>query len=180
VAPFRDERAAPASLWSAFAPPPPRHQVGFPMTADPGRRCGTCAWRYQDGGERCRQAGGARIAGAWQACNRWEEPPACQECGACCRAAYQSVTVDRDDPVVRAHPHLVVDRTDYVELARRTVAGEDRCIALGGGPATALDGRLPRQPFACAIYADRPVPCREFENSGPHCLTARRRVGLSR
>ena len=33
--------------------------------------------------------------------------------------------------------------------------------------------------FFCVIYDDRPRTCREFTLGSEHCLTARRRVGLS-
>ena len=34
-------------------------------------------------------------------------------------------------------------------------------------------------PMACEIYEGRPQTCRDFTLGGEHCLTARRRVGLS-
>jgi Fe-S-cluster containining protein len=156
---------------------------------DPGRTCATCAWRHAGGRgpavDRCRQAGDARVSPDWRACERWEPALDCQDCGACCREAYDSVTVSRRDPVVRRHPALIVDRGSYVELARVRQGGEHghdrghgtRCTALRGGifePAGAW------QPYACTIYDDRPRPCRELERGGAHCLTARRRIGLSR
>jgi len=91
--------------------------------------------------------------------------------GACCRAAYHSVEVSRRDPVVKAQPSFVVDRGSYLELAR---AG-DRCAALDGGD---VEGERV-QPYRCVIYDDRPRTCRDFTLGSEHCLTARRRVGLS-
>jgi hypothetical protein len=156
--------AAPGSLWSTVEAPVARHETGFPLGA--GGTCGDCAWRFQArGADRCRQAGGARVEAGWAACERWEAALDCQACGACCRHAYDSVTVARRDPVVRRHPELVVWREGYVELRR----DGDRCAALE------VSGRR----FACRIYADRPRPCRDFANGGPHCLEARRRIGLS-
>jgi hypothetical protein len=145
--------------------PPGTHPVGLPLGASEGS-CGTCAWRVERRGSRCRQADGARVDPTWPACERWEATPDCQPCGACCRAAYHSVTISRRDPFVRVHPELVVRNEGYVEIRR---AG-DRCAALAGG-----DG----EPYACVVYADRPRPCRDFELGGEHCLTARRRVGMS-
>jgi len=56
----------------------------------------------------------------------------------------------------------------------------DRCIALAGGVEEKKpDGTAVFVPYACSIYADRPKSCQEFERHGEHCLTARRRVGLS-
>jgi Fe-S-cluster containining protein len=184
--------ALPA-MYAAVEAPLERHPLGLAvsMSADPGRTCATCAWRYVGGRgqavDRCRQAGDARVSPDWRACERWEPALDCQDCGACCREAYDSVTVSRRDPVVRRHPALIVDRGSYVELARlhhKTNHKADherdpgtRCAALhGGAPGPA--GQW--QPYACTIYDDRPRPCRELERGGAHCLTARRRVGLSR
>ena len=76
------------------------------------------------------------------------------------------MTVDADDPVVLRHPELIVRRESYIELKRR------------GGHCAALkedeDGRV-----RCEIYADRPSCCRDHGRSEQHCLTARRRAGMS-
>jgi hypothetical protein len=163
--------AAPAadgtpSLWHAVAAPPAPHPTGLPPGAAPAT-CASCAWRT---GARCRQAT-ARVDPAWPACERFEAALDCQTCGACCRAAYHSVEVTRRDPVVRAHPSLIVDRGSYLEIRR---CG-DRCAALHGG---AIEhGTTTR--YHCAIYDDRPRTCRDFTLGSAHCLTARRRVGLS-
>jgi Fe-S-cluster containining protein len=69
--------------------------------------------------------------------------------------------------VRKKHPELVVVRGPFLEILRNG----DRCAALHGG--------VSNQPFVCSIYDDRPKACRDFENGGAHCLTARRRVGLS-
>lgn len=178
------------SLWSLVVPPAERHPVGFALSVPASesnqsfRSCGTCAWYYVGGPgkpqARCRQAKGTRIAADWPACDRWERVLDCQECGACCRGAYDSVTVPRRDPAVKAHPALVVDRGSYVEMRRVPDAHSNRCVALTGGE-LAREGTLPVwKPYACVIYDDRPRPCREFERGGAHCLTARRRVALSR
>lgn len=160
---------APAalSLWRTVAPPPAPHPTGLPAGAS-DETCASCAWRHDHRGRaRCRQAG-ATIDPAWPACERHEPALDCQDCGACCRAAYHSVEVSRRDPVLRAQPGYVVDRGAYLEIRR---AG-DRCAALEGG--------TPAEPrYRCAIYADRPRTCRDFTLGSEHCLTARRRVGLS-
>jgi len=172
---------APPSLWDLVEAAPPAHPTGLPGTIDTsGESCGTCAWRFTAGPgrpvDRCRQVDGARVAEEWPRCERWEPVLDCQECGACCRAAYHSVTVSRRDRVLELHPELVVDRGQYVELRR----SGDRCAALAGGrlerPADESSAFVP---YRCLIYPDRPKPCRDFENAGEHCLTARRRVGLS-
>ena len=157
-----DER----SLWRGAGAPPAPHPTGLPA-GEASATCGACAWRT---GARCRQAG-AKVDPAWPACERFEAALDCQACGACCRAAYHSVEVSRRDPVVKAHPALVVDRGSYLEIRR----SGDRCAALEGG--TVEHGTTTR--YRCAIYDDRPRTCRDFTLGSAHCLTARRRVGLS-
>jgi hypothetical protein len=174
----RDDGAfALPALWRAVEGAPERHPTGFatsPGAAD--RSCGTCCWFYRGGRglpvARCRQADGARVESEWSACVRWEGALDCQTCGACCREAYHSVTVSRRDPVIRQHPELIVKRDGYVELARVPTDSGTRCAALGGDGCDTL--------YSCAIYEQRPTPCRELSRGGTHCLTARRRVGVSR
>jgi hypothetical protein len=164
---FAADGQGPPPLWRAALPPPAPHPTGLPA-GDADATCATCAWRYDRRGRaRCRQAG-ANVDPAWRACERYEPALDCRDCGACCRAAYHSVEVSRRDPAVKAHPELVVDRGAYLELRR----DGDRCAALEGGTADA-----PR--YHCAIYDDRPRTCRDFTLGSDHCLTARRRVGLS-
>ncbi|MGE5181583.1 MAG: YkgJ family cysteine cluster protein [Acidobacteriota bacterium] len=154
-------------LWSQVSPPPAPHPSGLPA-GSAAATCGDCAWKH--GANRCRQAA-AKIDPAWPACERFEAALDCQTCGACCRAAYHSVEVSRRDPVVKKQPAYIVDRTTYLEI-RRT---GDRCAALHGGVA---DGDHVTR-YHCAIYDDRPRTCRDFTLGSAHCLTARRRVGLS-
>jgi hypothetical protein len=162
AAPF----ATPASLWSTVEADPERHPTGL-LLGDPALTCESCAWRHRArGAERCRQAGGTRVDPSWRACQRHEPALDCQACGACCREAYDSVTVPPRDPVVKSHPELIVKREGYLELRREGSA----CAALAHE-----DGR-----YACRIYDDRPAPCRGMERAGANCLEARRRVGLSR
>jgi Fe-S-cluster containining protein len=193
--------ASTADLDAGPPRPEPLHPVGFAWgPAD--RTCGDCAWIHRGGRgrpvHRCRQSARGEEAGArtepdLRACVRFEPPVVCQDCGACCREAYHSVTVAMRDPVVWKQPALIVRHGHRFEIRREN----DRCAALedrrhlpvvpssGGGrgenPAEpggrASDGRRPA--FACSIYEDRPRPCREFEAGGRHCLTARRRVGAS-
>ncbi|MCE9579160.1 MAG: hypothetical protein K8W52_38915 [Deltaproteobacteria bacterium] len=108
----------------------------------------------------------------------------CQTCGACCRSAYDAVDVGPRDPAVKAQPGYVVDRGGgKLELRR---AG-DRCAALAGGeripiaaPPDSPDApRSTTTRYHCVIYDDRPRTCRDFTLGSGHCLTARRRVGLS-
>ncbi|MDQ3300792.1 MAG: YkgJ family cysteine cluster protein [Myxococcota bacterium] len=155
-------------LWQRVESRPALHPTGLPAgaAADARRSCGTCAWRFVlRGSARCRQAD-AKIEDAWPACERYEAALDCQTCGACCRAAYHSVEVSPRDPVIKKQPTFIVDRTTYLEIRR----DGDRCAALQGTPTTR---------FHCEIYDDRPRTCRDFTLGSTHCLTARRRVGLS-
>jgi hypothetical protein len=161
-----DPAGRAASLWRAVVTPPAPHPTGLPAGTAAGS-CGTCAWRA---GARCRQAG-AKVDPAWPACERFEAALDCQACGACCRAAYHSVEVSRRDPVVKAQPAMIIDRGGYLEIRRNG----DRCAALEGG--TIEGGTTTR--YRCTIYDDRPRTCRDFTLGSAHCLTARRRVGLS-
>ena len=148
----------------------------MPAATGDANRCGDCAWRYVGkGATRCRQADNATVDDTWVACERFEAALDCQTCGACCREAYGAVVVGARDLVRRARPDFVVDRgpggAHRYELRR---AGE-RCAALAGGTVEA--GRVTG--YACTIYDDRPRTCRDFTLGSAHCLTARRRVGLS-
>jgi len=159
------------TLWATIAPAPALHPTGLP--AGTTGSCGTCAWRFdQRGASRCRQAQ-AKVDPAWPACERYEAALDCQTCGACCRAAYHSVEVARRDPAVKAQPDYIVDRGTYLEIRRNG----DRCAALHGGEVAPGTDKQTR--FHCVIYDDRPRTCREFTLGSEHCLTARRRVGLS-
>ena len=159
------------SLWATADAAPLPHPSGLPAGA--AGTCGTCAWRVEVRGvSRCRHTTD-RIDDAWPGCERFEAALDCQTCGACCRAAYHSVEVSRRDPVVKAQPQFVVDRGTYLEILR----SGDRCAALAGG--TFDHGKSQATRYHCTIYDDRPRTCRDFTLGSEHCLTARRRVGLS-
>lgn len=160
-------------LYAVVEEPPPAHPTGLPGRAHPAlaETCGACAWRTERG--RCRQADGARVDAALPSCERFEPELDCRDCGACCRAAYDTVQVGVRDPVRKKHPELVVVRGPFLEIVRRG----DRCSALFGGE-TSGGGPAPT-PYTCSIYEDRPKSCRDFARSGEHCLTARRRLGLT-
>lgn len=150
-------------LYRLRQPALPLHATGaFARSAEPADHCGQCAWRATSG--HCQQAGQI-VDAALLACEAYEPAFDCQDCGACCREAYHSVTISDGDLVGTRHPALVVHRESYTELRRQ----DGHCVALENDA-----GR-----FTCTIYQDRPTCCREFENAGEHCLTARRRVGLS-
>jgi Fe-S-cluster containining protein len=173
----REDSGGAGDLFDLLDAAPERHETGLPGSPvkDATRTCGTCAWRYGRAGL-CRQAGDAKVAASAPACERFEARLDCQECGACCRAAYDCVEVTPRDPVRKKHPELVVVRGPFLEIRR----SGDRCSVLGGGTASeSAAGEVRFVPYACNIYPDRPRSCRDFEAGGEHCLTARRRVGLS-
>jgi hypothetical protein len=133
--------------------------------------CASCAWRFEQRGiAKCRHTN-TKLDDAWPACERYEAALDCQTCGACCRAAYHSVEVQKRDPVIKKQPSFIIDRGTYLEIRREG----DRCAALAGGEI--VDGKTTR--FQCVIYDDRPRTCRDFTLGSVHCLTARRRVGLT-
>lgn len=173
-----------------------RHPTGFAWNSNE-ETCASCAWFYRGGRgpavDRCRQASqvegeGERTSATYRACVRWEATLDCQDCGACCREAYHSVTVSVRDPVVWKQPALIVRHGHRFEILREG----PRCAALRDGregdkqqdAPLAPSGSAPaatavRPLFGCTIYDDRPRACRDFEAGGRHCLVARRRVGLS-
>lgn len=174
--------AALPSLHATVEPPPPHHprtRIPLAVGARAQETCGSCAWLAVNGV--CRQSATRRkTRPAEPACERWETQLDCQRCGACCREAFGAVTVRADEPVVAKHPALVRLETDGFRTMRRVrelsvISGPDdtRCVALeGDGTAESL--------YTCSVYADRPRTCHEFTLGSAHCLTARRRVGLSR
>lgn len=90
----------------------------------------------------------------------WEGALDCLACAACCGPAYDAVELRRGD--VR-HPDFVIVKDGRAQIARTAT---NFCSALG-------EGNL------CAIYAERPRCCRDFEKGGWNCLDARRRSGKS-
>lgn len=167
--------SALAATAAAIAARPAAHPLGFAL-GPAAESCGTCAWLYEGGRgvavARCRQSAppngdGARTAHGHPACAHWEPVVDCRTCGACCREAYHSVTVSMRDPVVWQEPDLIVRHGARFEIRREG----PRCAAL---QIVQNDNH-----YTCAIYENRPRPCREFAAGGRHCLDARRRVGLS-
>ena len=151
------------SLFSRLEPRTPRHPTGLHVHPSAPGTCGDCAWNR----DRCLQAN-REVDPAWLACERFEEEITCQPCGACCREAYGSLELEEEDPFVTRHPDLVTREDGRLALVRI----DGRCPPLEG------DGSV-RSPYWCGIYAERPQTCRDFERGGEHCLSARRRVGLS-
>ncbi len=177
LAPFAKGQSAEAgplpSLYTRVEPPTPRHPAGFflarPGTAAAHRTCGDCGFFVR--GARAGRCGKSqrRTSADAPACERFEEPPGCASCGACCREAFDVVEVRPREAFARGHRHLLVERPDGgFELPRH--AG--RCPPLVG------DGS-PERPYRCSLYEERPRSCRDFQVGGEACLWARRRVGLS-
>lgn len=163
---------ATGSLWSRIDPPRVRHASGFwsaaPDTPAARETCATCAFaRAHRGGLRC-LAAERPVRAAAAACERWEPPLDCRACGACCREAFDTIVVGAREPIVRAHPELVVVRDRAPEIPRP----DGRCPALEGAGS-------PSSPYACRVYDERPRTCRDFERGSANCLLARRRVGLA-
>ncbi len=184
------------SIYQRRTPRAAKHPAGFPLDNVPGRHCKDCSWHYVSGGKSprsfCRQSE-ERIDARLPSCERFENAVDCLTCGACCREAYDVVVVARRDPAVRKHASLMVLHEGRGEMRRAS----GKCIALCGG--SAVPGATPpdengqyserpapplhmpsSEPYTCKIYEDRPRTCRDFTLGGSHCLTARRRVGLSR
>jgi Fe-S-cluster containining protein len=179
--------AESGSLARGYALPPP-HPTGLPASSvaagDAERTCGTCAWRYEGGSGkrvRCRQADGAVVEDGWAGCERWEAAAAmdCQTCGACCREAYGAVAIAPRDLVRKRRPEYVVDRGEDGAHRYELRRNGERCAALEGGAPVTEGARVTYGGYSCVIYDDRPRTCREFTLGSVHCLTARRRVGLS-
>lgn len=162
-----------SSLWSQVVAVEALHKSGFPTgTGDRARQsCASCAWFVagKTSNGRCRQAG-VRLDATLAACERWEPALDCQSCGACCREAYGAVEVSARDPFAKQHPELLVLGFEGRKTLQRNGS---RCAHLMGG-------NTPDEKFECNVYEDRPRTCRDFTLGSDHCLTARRRVGLSR
>lgn len=100
----------------------------------------------------------------------------CRRCGACCvnlpsnRAeGFTSwVEIEPDDAILVARPRLVVHDAGGVPHLR--LAGDGRCIALHG-----TLGRNVR----CAVYDERPSPCRRVQPGDALCTRYRAEHGLS-
>lgn len=167
-------------LWS-LCPAPKLHRSGLPMSDGIHRpaaaqHCERCVYALAPvrgrGPWRCQQSGGPDtqprpIEPHESACALFREALDCQDCGACCRHAYDLVPVAKREPVVAKHPGLIEQQGKLYYIRRNREA--KRCLALGGPEAG---------PFACQIYVDRPNTCREFAMGSFSCVTARRTIGL--
>jgi Fe-S-cluster containining protein len=89
----------------------------------------------------------------------------CQSCGACCAYAadWPRFSLESDATLALIPPAYVDDAN-----GRMRCAG-NRCAALTGEVGAAV---------ACAVYAARPLVCRECQPGDPECQIARRHHGL--
>jgi Fe-S-cluster containining protein len=92
----------------------------------------------------------------------------CLSCGACCKtfrvSFYWGETLELGLP-----DRLVEQVTPHIACMAGTNAGAPYCAALGSGDAG---------PNGCAIYPQRPSPCREVQIGDQKCKQARARHGL--
>lgn len=103
----------------------------------------------------------------------------CLSCGACCASFRVSFYWAEAEPAAGGWvpPELTEKLNDFRAVMKGTNRPEPRCVALGGEIG---------QRVACAIYAQRPSPCREFlmalEDPEPEaaCDRVRERFGLPR
>ena len=171
-----------SSLWSVTQP---RHRLGSLLSDSESLNCGACAWAIPGNSDAtetlslsCRQHNldENNLPGVdpdEQACERWEQKFAiedCGSCGACCRQGFDLLTVSAQDPFINLHPELIQLRD-----------GGESCVPRPDGVCVALDGNgVAPDPYRCRHYDTRPQNCADFEVAGTACLLARRRVGLSR
>jgi Fe-S-cluster containining protein len=96
----------------------------------------------------------------------------CTRCGACC--AFYRVDFHRLDGDDVPGGFVPVAWTLPLNASLLRMRGTDafppRCVALCGD----LGQRV-----SCAIYAERPGPCRELEAGSQACIKARRRYGVA-
>ena len=94
----------------------------------------------------------------------------CLSCGACCatfRVSFYWGETASDSYAVPLD--LTEQLTPWHACMRGTNNRPPRCVALGG---------IVGEQVSCAIYPNRPSPCREFEAGEPRCNEARARIGL--
>src|SRR5690606_33534367 len=95
----------------------------------------------------------------------------CQQCGACCaqfRVAFYWGESD-EAPGGTVPSALTEPLRPNVLCLRGTNGARPRCEALLGD----IGGQV-----GCAIYAQRPSPCRKVMPGDPQCMRARRAHGL--
>jgi len=102
----------------------------------------------------------------------------CLSCGACC--AHFRVSFYCGEVAGENGGMVPLDLVRPIGPLRVCMAGTEQ----GGGRCVALRGELGQPGIHCAIYAQRPTPCREFEvwqpdgSVNPDCQRLRARLGL--
>lgn len=102
----------------------------------------------------------------------------CLSCGACC--AHFRVSFYCGEVAGPNGGTVPADMVTQLSPLRVCMKGTER----GGGRCIALRGQLGRPGIRCAIYEDRPTPCREFDvwmpdgSPNPDCQRLRLALGL--
>lgn len=109
--------------------------------------------------------------------NHAENP--CQNCGACCShfrvSFYMGELSGESNGLVPAEMTTKVN--SFHACMKGTESGNGRCIA--------LQGEIGKPGIGCAIYANRPSPCREYPvwledgTPNPDCQRLRKARGIS-
>lgn len=96
----------------------------------------------------------------------------CILCGACCATYRVSFYWGETDSLKPdGVPAALTEKINHHHVAMRgTNQKNPRCQALQGE----LNKRV-----SCAIYENRPMPCREFTPGEPRCFEARKKHGIS-
>lgn len=98
----------------------------------------------------------------------------CCSCGACCatyRVDFHPLELTGGSWAWKngVPPEMTVKVTERLVRMKGTDHPQPRCVALDGKIGTMV---------SCAIYENRPSPCREFGPEHDACNTARKRHGL--
>jgi Fe-S-cluster containining protein len=108
-----------------------------------------------------------------------DESNPCLSCGACCQHFRISMYIGE----MASHPggtvpdELVSKVNPVIACMKGTEAGGGRCIS--------LQGEIGKPGIGCAIYANRPTPCREYRvwmddgSPNPDCQRLRAKIGLT-
>lgn len=91
-------------------------------------------------------------------------PLDCQSCGACC--AYSE-----------SWPAFIGSR-DSEDIPEEYIDADNARMLCFGKRCAALTGEIGSR-AACAVYAQRPLVCREFQAGSDDCLMVRRSFGLT-
>ena len=167
----RRVRGRPTSLWALAAPARRAHPTGLPAGTRPAR-----AARARGGSS----SAASRAAATPATARSTRGPLRALRSGARLpdlrRVLPRGVSLGRgvaprSGRQARSRSY-VVDRGTYLEIraVRRSLRRARAAATFDGARATR---------FHCTIYDDRPRTCRDFTLGSAHCLTARRRVGLS-